>query len=197
MDIKEIIEKSDTIDAVTQFFQNSTQDQRVDAIRSLNKRAQEKLFALAQNTAPLDLNFFVPPSYVNTEVIHEGKNSLPLFTLFQKRFVRASDSTVFGYNHNSTMGIVGPGYFIAKECSGVPTWQDRGSVVIDYYEKPTQNTPSHWPQIKDNGDGLQRLVYYHMHDFMRRVSEHVSIGLAYKDDKSINSFFVLCRLENG
>jgi hypothetical protein len=36
-------------------------------------------------------------------------------------------------------------------------------------------------------------VYNNTRDFMRRVSQHVSIGTAYKGDKALGAWFVLCR----
>ena len=44
-----------------------------------------------------------------------------------------------------------------------------------------------------NSKGLQFLVYHKTRDFMRRVSEHISIGAAYKKEKSLGQFFVLIR----
>jgi hypothetical protein len=38
-------------------------------------------------------------------------------------------------------------------------------------------------------------VYAGMKDYMRRVSEHVSIGRAYKHEKPMNAWFVLVREE--
>ena len=40
----------------------------------------------------------------------KGKNSLPLFTRFQKRFIRPTedDSVLYGYNEGMTRAVVGP-----------------------------------------------------------------------------------------
>ena len=49
------------------------------------------------------------------------------------------------------------------------------------------------PDIVPNEARLGRFVYAGMKDYMRRVSEHVSIGRAYKGGKPMNAWFVLCR----
>jgi hypothetical protein len=40
---------------------------------------------------------------------------------------------------------------------------------------------------------LQRFVYARMHDFLRKVSAHVSIGRAWREHKATDNYFVLCR----
>ena len=50
-----------------------------------------------------------------------------------------------------------------------------------------------WPPIKRNNQGLQVLVYNKTRDFMRKVSDHVSIGMAFKVEKSLNNWFTLVR----
>ena len=194
MSLSQMIKDGAPLAEIASWLNSQTNDIRVQEIRSLNKSSQRILFERAEHNAPLTLDYFAG-SPVGTECIHEGKNSLPAFTLFQKRFVRLDDSSVVGYNHGSTLPIIGPGYFILKETTGNLDWEQHGSVVVDYYEVPstTASIPSHWPSIKPNHKGLQVLVYNKMHDFMRRVSDHVSIGSAFKKGQSIDSYFLLCR----
>ena len=181
------------LDDIANWLDVQTADDRLKAIQSLNKQQQRALFEKCAESAPLTLEYFCAEP--NVEVIHDGKNSLPAFTTFQKRFVRLEDERVVGYNHASTMGVIGPGYFVLKETSGNADWEQYGSVVVDYYEvlDQTTPTPATWPKIKGNHQGLQIFVYNKMHDFMRRVSSHVSIGSAFKKGKSIDSYFLLCR----
>jgi len=40
---------------------------------------------------------------------------------------------------------------------------------------------------------LQRFVYHQTRDFMRRVSRHVSIWAAFKRERPLDHYFVLCR----
>ena len=169
--------------------------ERQKQVQALGKAQQKKLFSLAKQATALDLDFFVPTQTPQQEVIHNGKNSLPVFSLFQKRFCRLDDGSnrVFGYNHGKTTAWIGPGYFVAKSTSDNPDLAQHGSVVIDYYEVPDASVVSSWPAIVPNDKGLQRFVYFQMQDFMRRVSQHVSIGIAFQRGKDIGQYFVLCR----
>ena len=193
MSLQNLILDGKSIEEIGEWLNQQTSEDRLLHIRGLNKKTQKSLYILAASSEPLTLDYFVPADQDNTEIIHEGKNSLPAFTLFQKRFCRRDDGVVVGYNHGSTMNIVGPGYFIAQNTAGHNEWEDKGSVVIDYYTVPKDKPLASWPAVKGNGKGLQRLVYYKMHDFMRKVSNHVSIGVAYKNGSYSGNYFVLCR----
>ena len=115
-----------------------------------------------------------------------------MFKYFEKRFVRAPKGTategLWGYNEGVTRGFVGPGYFVCRMTGG----DTRGDVVIDYTKTPGGKAES-WPEILPNERGVSRLVYAGMEDFMRRVSQHVTIGRACKGGKETNNYFVLCR----
>jgi hypothetical protein len=64
--------------------------------------------------------------------------------------------------------------------------------VVDYWSVPPEK-PAEWPTIKSNESGLQRLVYAHMEDFLRKVSTHVSIGRAWRERRETPHHFLLCR----
>jgi hypothetical protein len=193
MSLSTLIQEETALDDIAAWLDEQTAEDRLNEVRGLNKSQQRALFEHCKDAQPLTLDDFCGDT--NQEVIHEGKNSLPAFTLFQKRFVRLDDNRVVGYNHGSTMGLIGPGYFVLKETQGTPEWTEHGSVVVDYYEVLDGQTtvPTSWPKIKGNHQGLQMFVYNNMHDFMRKVSTHVSIGSAFKKGKSIDSYFLLCR----
>jgi len=195
MSLEQFITERFSIEDIAQYLDKLNATERLSEIRSLKKKKQKILYEIAASAPDLDLDYFVPTSNSLQEVIHSGKNTLPVFTLFQKRFCRSNDGSnrIFGYNHGSTTNWIGPGYFIAKTTKGNPDWESKGSVVIDYYEVPDAEVVATWPQIKPNDAGLQKLVYNQMHDFMRRVSEHVSIGVAYQKGKNMGQYFVLCR----
>ena len=195
MSLRKFISDQFSIEDIGTYLDNLSAPERLSEIRSLNKKVQRELYRLAEKASPLSLDFFVPTTDPLREVIHNGRNTLPVFTLFQKRFCRSNDGTgrIFGYNHGSTTNWIGPGYFIAKTTAGNAEWESRGSVVIDYYEVPDSDVVATWPQIKPNNSGLQILVYNQMHDFMRRVSNHVSIGVAYQKGKNMGQYFILCR----
>lgn len=165
-------------------------DARITEARELGPRQQAQLFEATQDARPIRLSDFVPEGAAPlAEVIHYGRNTLPLFKHFQKRFCRPSEGSpeLWGYNEQTMRWATGPGYFIAKP-SG------EREVVIDYYDVPASK-PASWPEIKANTAGLSRFVYKHTRDFMRAVSKHVSIGRASRDGKVMDNWFVLCRGE--
>src|SRR5262245_59146204 len=168
---------------------------RLRSIAELGKRELASLFEAAADNEPLTLDHFVPPAVPPmTEVIHQGKNSLGLFTQFQKRFCRPAQPTnppeLFGYNEQAMRLFTGPGYFVAY----VPTEKltIEGSVAIDYRRLPADK-PASWPPIMPNSARLSRFIYNGTIDVMRRVSSHVSIGRAMRDNKPMDAWFVLVR----
>lgn len=100
---------------------------------------------------------------------------------------------MFGYNETPVLRLIGPGYFVAVATAGEPAWASRGAVVVDYFRVPDSPVPDGWPRVVPNSHGLQRLVYYHTRDFMRRLSRHVTIGAAYKVEQPLDHYFLLVR----
>lgn len=173
-------------------------DARAAEVLALDRAAQRTLYEKAAAAAPIDLAHLVGDAAPLGEVIHDGRNTLPVPTplrRFQKRFARtAADAPrLIGYNEGPTRRVIGPGYFVAYPTAGRPAWQARGAIVVDYFEVPDGPVPAGWPPIVDNAWRLQRLVYHHTRDFLRRVSAHVAIGAAYKDERPLDHYFVLCR----
>lgn len=165
---------------------------RLAVTRSATREDMATLWELMKDQA-VDADFFVPSGTEPLkEVIHEGKNSLPAFTHFQKRFCRADDDSgdVYGYNHGSTEWLTGPGYFVAHSAAGEK--DPPSDYLIDYTRVPPKK-PDGWPEIRDNDGGIGALVYGRMKDYMRKVSTHVSIGKAYKQGKELGAYFLLCR----
>jgi hypothetical protein len=133
-------------------------------------------------------------------VIHDGKNTLPLparLKLFQKRFAAAGEgeARLFGYNQSPFLGTIGPGFFVALPTAGRAEWEARGALVVDYFQVPDGPVPEGWPPVVPNSKGLQRFVYGGTRDFLRKVSRHVSIGAAYKGERALDHYFVLCRAD--
>ena len=60
---------------------------------------------------------------------------------------------------------------------------------------PDGDVPDGWPAVKPNSSGVQVLVY-HKPATSCVVSQHVSIGMAFKVENSLNNWFTLCR-EDG
>lgn len=141
-----------------------------------------------------DAEHFVPSSVDPlVEVIHHGKNTLPAHNFFQKRFCRADDESgeLWGYNHQSLSWITGPGYYVAHEVDRETDKEAPSAYVINYTRIPPRK-PEGWPEIIPNQAKLGRFVYAGMKDYMRKISEHVSVGRAYKG-KVTDNFFMLCR----
>lgn len=164
---------------------------RIAASRSLGPKAQRRLWTLTAGRA-VRLDDIVPADRpALEEVRHYGRNTLPAFRLFEKRFCRpraGAGEGLWGYNEGATRALVGPGYFVCRGTDG----DSRGEVVVDYYQVPPDR-PATWPAIQDNESGVSRVVYGFMQDFLRRVSSHVTIGRAYKHDRETANCFTLCR----
>ena len=182
---------------VARFLDGLDHDERVSAIRSLGRSQQQTLWNASQGFAELALLDLVPADTpTNGAVRHYGKNTLPFFSHFEKRFSRqatanaSSPSELIGFNFQSMSPITGPGYFVAVAS------ETAGEVVVDYRRVPTADPsqrPTDWPDVKPNDRGLSRFVYGFMVDTLRRVSEHVTIGSAAREGKDLGSWFVLCR----
>jgi hypothetical protein len=168
---------------------------RVATIRGWGLHHQARLYEAAKGLKPLTLDDYVPlGTEPLTEVIHWGKNSLPAFTHFQKRFCRPKEGEgeLFGYNENGEKWAVGPGYFVIHAPKEGRPGVETGELDIDYTMTPGAK-PDAWPPIKKNESGLGRVVYGGMVDVMRGISTHVSIGRAFRDGKFTENYFVLCR----
>jgi len=178
---------------VARYLDGLAHAERVEAVRSLGRAEQRRLFEAVAGALPLGLADLVPPAAADlAPVRHYGRNTLPAFTLFEKRFCRPSGADrqkpgeLWGYNHQSTSWLTGPGYFVAAPDPGRP------EVLIDYTRLPS-GRPEGWPEIRSNERGLGRVVYGFMVDRLRRVSEHVTIGSAARHGRDLGSWFALCR----
>lgn len=175
--------------AVARFLDGLDHPARLAAVRGLCRGCQRRLFDAAQGFRQLTLDDLVPPSVgIDVAVHHHGKNSLPLFTMFQKRFLRPGDAEdqLWGYNFQALAPITGPGYYIARNAP------ERGEVDIDYTTVP-RAAPAGWPAVQPNERGLATLVYGHMIDRLRGVTDHVTIGRAWRKGEVQPAWFVLCR----
>ena len=188
-----------SLDDIAAHLDGADFDTRLSETRGLGRAQQRKLYELAAGAEALTLEDFVPADRDPLQPVrHHGTNTLPLpgtFRAFEKRFCRpeAGEGRLFGYNHGATEGIIGPGYFVTIPTAGNAAWEERGAIVVDYFQVPDAAVPSEWPTVKPNSAGLQRLVYYQTRDFMRKVSTHVTIGAAFKVEKSLGHFFTLVR----
>lgn len=189
MDVSVFLEPTVNLERLAEILDGLGHEGRVHTIRHWKKKTQAEIYEAVKGKKPVDLDFLVPSSIGPlVEVIHDGMNTLPTFTHFQKRFVKLDpgahdDFKVAGYNHQTMSPVTGPGYFVVEAGTG----EHEGELAIDYTKIP-KNKPASWPDIKTNG-----LVYGGMIDYLRRISEHVSIGRATKGGKEMDAWFALCR----
>lgn len=179
--------------AIADFLDRRDETLRAQVVRGLGRSAQRTLYEKVEGFASLDLVDLVPEDRPDlVEVRHLGRNSLPAFRIFEKRFCRlpgnAADApaSLAGYNFQAMAAITGPGYFVARRD------ESKGEVLIDYTRLPELKPPD-WPAIRSNERGLARFVYGFMVDRLRRVSEHVTIGSAARNGRELGSYFVLNR----
>jgi hypothetical protein len=193
--IRDLVTADDIdVDALEEIFDEATHQQRVEVIRTFSPKIQARLFEAAEGRR-VDIEQVVPTKRDSLEeVIHEGQNTLPMFRKFQKRFCRPSRehrssnrAVLWGYNHQTMSAFTGPGYFIAYQD------EESGEVWIDYRDLPNER-PDEWPKIINNKARLGRFVYHGMIDRLRRVSEHCTIGRAYKGEP-MDAWFVLVRCD--
>jgi len=178
---------------IARVLDDMTHEERVRAIRGAGRTEQKRLYEAVNGFRRLSLVDAVPASVpALTQVRHYGKNTLPAFTHFEKRFCRPDGADanapeqLWGYNEGSMRWLTGPGYFVLRPDA------DRGELLVDYYQVPPRH-PSAWPEIRPNDKGLGRLVYGFMIDTLRGVSQHVTVGSAAKHGKDMGSWFLLAR----
>jgi len=177
--------------AIAEVLDGGGHADRMEAITSLGGTTlQAKLWHAAAGAPAVTQADLVPPDAPPLrEVIFHGKNSLPAFTLFQKRFCRppndAAADQLWGYNHQTLAWLTGPGYFVVHPEGDAPA-------AIDYRRVPPGH-PANWPAVKPNDVGFSRFVYRDMVDYLRRVSQHVLIGRATRYGKELPNYFILCR----
>ena len=170
-------------------------------VKQLDRARQRTLYEKAAHAAPIDITHFVGEAAPRQEVIHDGVNTLPVpaaWQRFQKRFCRperngAAPARLFGYNEGPSRKLIGPGFFVAVPTADRPQWSARGGIVVDYFQVPDGAVADGWPRVVANDWRLQRFVYHETRDFMRRVSREVSIGAAFKRERPLDHYFVLCR----
>ncbi|GIW72832.1 MAG: hypothetical protein KatS3mg102_2374 [Planctomycetota bacterium] len=177
--------------AVRALLQRLGPAERVAALKRLKGRDMARLFELCAQSPPLGVADLLPlPEAAGRTVVWEGVNSLPVFRRFQKRFYRArpEEPELAGYNHQPLEPLTGPGCFVARAAEPAAP----GAVVLDYTRTP-QVQPPGWPRVRPPARGLGRLVYGGMQDYMRRVTDDVLIGRAWRYGQPTDNYFVLVR----
>jgi hypothetical protein len=189
--LRDLLRQDASRDMIRTYLDGLDPRARVDEALSLGGRDVAKLSRAVAGGMATTITDFVPKgSSPDTTIIFEGKNSLPVFTRFQKRFATLSSGQTIGYNHGSTAVATGPGYFVvraADDAADVP-----GQAYFDYTGTP-EGVPVGWPPYKPNDVGLSNLVYKNMKDYMRQVARGVYVGEAYKLGKPQKAWFILAR----
>lgn len=182
-------------DAIAALLDGLSGEVRPRVVRCLGRSAQKALYEKVEDFAPLELVDLVPPERADLEEVrHLGRNTLPAFRIFEKRFCRLAENavdspeTLAGYNFQTMSPVTGPGYFLARRDP------ERAEILVDYGRLP-ESRPKSWPEIRSNERGLSRFVYGFMIDTLRRVSKHVTIGSAARNGRDLGSYFVLSRAD--
>ena len=175
---------------VTLHLNNLNHPERIAQCMALGNKEQQKLWEIAEHSKPLSLEYVVPRDAPPLQFFpFEGKNSLPLFTRFQKVFYLDKDRNVCGYNNAGIGWLVGPGYYMCQMNPKAPELE----IQVDYTRIPTEH-PQGWPEIKSNDVFPTMFVYGGTKDNLRWVSKDVVIGRAFKmGEKPMPNWFVLCR----
>lgn len=160
--------------------------ERVRQCRALCGRKMRRLYDLASAAAPLEIEALVSGVMAEGETVRfAGKNSLPVFSTFEKHFARLRGE-VIGINVQPLSFATGPGYFtIAK--SGPQ------ELLFDYTRVPNLVPPG-WPAPRGNMLGLSRFVFGGMLDYNRRVARDVIIGCATRGGRPMGQTYILARL---
>ncbi len=180
--------------AIAEHLDSLATDAAVTTVRRLSgRRVQRRLWEAVVQNARIGTADLVPPDYEPMRpVVFHGKNSLPMFTEFEKICCRppARDGPgeLWGYNEGPARPWIGPGYYVTHDSPD----SELGGTVFDYTRIPGERCRG-WPAIKANERGVSRLVYAGMLDYMRRVARDVFIGSATKGGSEIDSYFIVVR----
>jgi hypothetical protein len=174
---------------------------RLWSVRQWTRRHMAVLWEALLDFRPTTLDDFVPPSVEPlTEVIHYGKNSLPIVSRFEKHFCRphstngTAGGVLFGFNVQSLAALTGPGYFVARDTMREDGAADVAAVAFDYTMGATGKAAS-WPAVRPSSHCLGRWVYGGAVDIVRGLSRHVTIGRVRKKGAWEDTWFVLVREE--
>lgn len=185
--LADAVRSKTSMDDIAAALDAMTHAERLAQIVGVAGRLQGDLFEMAEGRS-MEPDYFVPEGLMDTEVIHWGRNFAPVFNRFQKRFARVGDEMV-GYNEQTFKAFTGPGSFVGEVLDG-PSGQRQ--FAINYTKTPRASLPN-WPAAQPSGVRLGRFVYGGAHDWMWKVSEHVSVGRPHKQGQWVDQWFLLTR----
>ena len=186
--LRDLLEARASAKEIEAFLDALAPTARVEEVLRVTGVGDKRLYDAVADAPTLTLEELIPQGVKGT-VIYQGRNSLPLFSRFQKRVARVSGgSVVVGYNHQTMAAFTGPGYFIVKPASG--EGEHGKELLFDYTEAPPAQ-PDGWPRYSPNDRGLSKAVYGNMKDYVRRVARGVVVGKAYKLGVDQKAYFSL------
>ena len=186
-------DQATTAAMISDHLKGLSDQEQVGEVRSLSIKQVHRCWARFEPGETINLEYLVP-EHLGASVPghHLGINTLPMGRFFEKRFVRAPDAPgeLWGYNHQSLAWLTGPGSFVVHEAGS----ENHDALFIDYRSIPSGDIEG-WPAPKSNDRGIAKLVYGGMQDFMRRVSDRVSVGRAFVRGKDLGASFMLVRVD--
>jgi len=157
-----------------------TPAERSSECLALSAGRLRRLWELASTTAVASAGELL----TETTAAFTGRNSLRLFSRFEKWFARQHGAVV-GCNRHPLSPLIGPGYFTVRD--GVSP-----GLEFDYGSVPAQAPPG-WPPVKANTGALAGPVYGDLLDRVAWISPDVLVGAAFRDGRPLDSYFVLVR----
>ncbi len=192
--LEELVARSAPLEELAAACDAMDAQERDAQVLKLSRRSIVRLYDLAApsggQAAPAELALLVPADVPAGHTVDwSGKNTLPAFSHFHKRFTRSmAPSTLVGMNAQWSNFATGPGYFTAVIDAEHPQ-----EILFDYTRYPEQAPPG-WPELHRNESGIGALVYGGMRDFVRPVGHHVLVGAAFRaTGKPRNAYFALTR----
>lgn len=184
-----LIDKGARFDDISAYLDALSPAARLEQMLGVTGSAVGRLYHAVADAPRITTDEFCPPSLTEGQtLIYEGRNSLPAFSRFQKRFQRRGD-VIVGYNHQQATPflspLIGPGYFVTTDGD-----EFRRELLFDYTQVPPF-FPAGWPEYKPNSRGISMLVYQDMRDYCRRVAKGVVVGMAFKKGVPQNAYFTL------
>jgi hypothetical protein len=167
---------------ITEALDAASEADRIAVVQAMSRNAQKRLWSVASAGSLAGGELIMADA---TERF-AGRNSLALFSRFEKWFFRSGERT-FGMNRHALRPLIGPGYFGVQE-------RPSGGLVFDYGKLPDA-APQAWPAVRSNDKGLARAVYGGLVDEVVWVSRDVLVGAAFRDGRPMDSYFVLARRE--
>jgi len=154
-------------------------EERVAECLALSRDQQKRLWEIG-SADPAEAQHLVGEA---STAVFAGRNTLRLFTRFEKRFARHQGALI-GYNVHSLGWLTGPGYFTVMA--------QANRLIFDYNRVPS-DAPAGWPHVVNNDQGFAKPVYGGLLDDTVWVARDVLIGSARRADVPLDSYFVLAR----